>query len=185
MIDINNIESLTISARDNCRTVIMSLGLAPKIYERPDLNPGVTTLFSGLSLGYVRSLSCRDITFPAAGDNIAGVCLTYRFVLTPDVRQTSLKHDLQLLTSYWVHIDRSPGQHHLRQLYFKQHSPSIEDTLKNSSWSFSVRFQVQALWMNSLLSPNQLQLFLPISPLYAKDYLISKFKALFVELLFG
>lgn len=169
MVDINNMESLNISSSGNYMTILASLALAPKIYDRPKSDANLTTLLGGLSFRAIRPTSYRDIAFPSAEDSIAGTCLTYRFMLNQDLQHGSLERNLQLLTSYWVHIDRLRDQGQLRQLDFKKDITAIDDALKYFPWTFSVKFQVQAIWKNGILSPNQLRLLLPaMRALYQK-----------------
>ncbi|KAK5072515.1 hypothetical protein LTR51_005153 [Lithohypha guttulata] len=142
----------------------MSLSYAPKIYEKLDQLPAMMNALI-LSTQITRSREvtrARETTLPNSGQFVIGSCATYRFTLLGDMLAGTLSERLRSLTSRSIPLERirhMPPQAPVSD--FQQQVNHLMEQFKPSDWTFECRFQVQALWTNSLLSPLEIQQLIP------------------------
>lgn len=146
------------------KTLTIDLGLAPKFYDRPGGGEDdmlANMLQSLLAIG--RSSCFRVCTFPGAPQIVIGSCLTYRFTLVADEVDGGLRRRLQAMTFDQVPIIRLQGKSIPRPPVssFQQEVDRLNQEVNSLNWPFALRFQVEALWANAVLSPGQVRLLLP------------------------
>ncbi|KAK5940398.1 hypothetical protein PMZ80_007818 [Knufia obscura] len=158
---IDSIRSLAMSPGvDDKFMVVIALALAPRIYERRDLGEEEAAL---LDLLRAKRVTCfRDTNVPGCDQKTTGSCLVYR--LTARRYYTHIryfKEHLQDLTSYRINIVQRRSPKLLQSKDFASGIAYLQSTLKLWEWSFSLRYQVEKLWANALLSPDEIQALLP------------------------
>lgn len=165
VIDPYSMESLSLSKIAEERTVTITLNLAPKIYE--DESGSVAALadaLGGLDFGspYRRPITkYRETSLPGSNPTVMGTCLTYRLGFQRDIK--NFKHSIQRITSYQIPLSITQDLP-IRPL-ISDHTAQVTklnaDVVDKLKCSFSLRYQIQALWANALLSPEEVQKMLP------------------------
>jgi len=153
VMDLDSIRSLAIcqGLDHKCRAVF-ALVLAPRIYEHRDVDQDETRPN--------RRITClRDTKIPGCAQTTTGSCLAYQ--LTASKTYANLGHfkqHLQDLTSHRVHIVReSAPPKWFHPVNFDTGAKLLDATLKLWKWPFALRYQVQKLWANALLSPKEIE----------------------------
>ena len=157
VMDIDSIRALSISSgqEEKC-TVVITLTIAPRIYERMEEN-----LVATLDLfGPGRTITCfRETKLPGCEQSTIGSCLAYRLTAgNASIHPTTFKQHLQNLTAFRVRILSTIGlSKWFTPAKFESDVASLDACLKQMSWPFALSYQVQKLWANALLSPNDIQ----------------------------
>lgn len=149
VVDVAIIASMAVTHVHAGHAVTMTLSLAPKIYHKIS--------------GEIRDTRNRLCKLPGATQHAAGSCAAYRFTLTPTTRTTnSITRILHNLTSSLTLVHRQPPDTpSVAQADFNKQILDLTLWLLQAQWSFPCKFQISALWTNSLLTPYEVRLLLP------------------------
>lgn len=189
VMDIDNIRSLAILPRvDDKYTALVALALAPRIYERWDSDQE-DYVAAMLNLNVSSKTICfRETRIPGCAQTATGSCLAYRLTASrSDTKFEYFKEHLQDLTSFRAKIVRESGMPKSSEPQSFERVVVLLDTmLKQLNWPFLLRFQIQKLWANAVMSPDEVRALLPdIVSLRARigdEFLVSLLRRLCLQL---
>lgn len=162
IIDLSNILSFAGVEEKASSTLLITLALAPRIYE--DESPGINDLlhdmFAGLHLGPQPFTRFRESTLPGLDPAIVGSCLTYSLVISSSL--ASLEHRIKSMTSHRIPITLVPATPTPpQQVNYAAQLSRLNARVARLKCSFAWRYQIHGLWANGLLSPAEVDDLLP------------------------
>ncbi|EXJ91772.1 hypothetical protein A1O3_00322 [Capronia epimyces CBS 606.96] len=162
VMDLSSILAFAIPSQGASNALMITLTLAPKIYEdeKPDSSNPLLEMFEGMSLGPAPVRRFRDTKLPGVDPVIVSSCLTYSILVASGV--VDLERRIKLLTSHRIPVTRVPPLSTSPRIgNFKEQLLKLNSQIVRLNCSFAWRFQIHALWANGLLSPAEVEHLLP------------------------
>lgn len=165
VMDLFSIQALCFCKIGNLDTVTFTLTLAPRFLETESSTPEqqLTNLLSSLGRDIMHKRSnpsYRVGGLPGTSKAMTGSCLSYRLTFPESV--TGLKNAIQRLTSFRLPLTKTPDIITRPQVDpFRKQVAQLNSIILRYHCSFRWKFQIQGLWMNGLLSPNEVRLMMP------------------------
>lgn len=163
--DISNIHSLALSKINTARTLTITLALAPKFFEEDLSNADdmLAAMLASLTTGTTNKKTnsrYRVTGLPGADPALFGSCLSYRLTFRQDI--SGFKSAIQKVTSHQISIIRTQELSMRGRINsFEVELANLNRTVNQYNCSFGWKFQIQALCVNGLISPHEVQRMLP------------------------
>lgn len=170
VIDLASIASVAIASVQQRSAVIITLDLSPKFYEQQDTeaDPNLFAMLNMLAISRSQARGqtptrFRNTKLPDMQQIMAGSCLAYRLILAVETTSEVLSRRLRSMISDQAPVLTLSGSTALVPVFdFQEQVHQLDGNMKSLTASFGWRFQVQALWSNGLLSPNEIIQLIPL-----------------------
>lgn len=153
VIDLSSILTLAGSGSGASSTLMITLGLSPRLYEDMTYigNDPILQALDAMTLGHPVIKRFRDSELPGLSAPVIGRCLTYNIIVSTNLND--LRHRINSMVYQRIPVTiRSPEYAALPEVSFFQQLSQLNVRLSKTGFSFACKFQIQALWANGLLS---------------------------------
>lgn len=164
VVEFSSIHSLTLPEDDMAKILIITLTLAPKIFEdhRSSLaGLSLDTVLDMLGLDpKIKTATTRFRVCSLPGSTIMGTCLVYRLRFAPEIGNLR-KHLQRMKLGHYQSAQTSRFSTHTTNVPFATQISQLDSEIARRKLSFNCKFQIHALWANAVLSPAEVQDMLP------------------------